>query len=463
MKNNQGIAIVAAIVVMVVIMALGAGSMFLTQNNLKTAENVRSNTTAKSNAESGLDAAYVLLNDYYLEHQSEGFPGDFTFQDTDTYTLTYEQYSDERVRIESTGISASGAEYKSEAIFAIELGDSSIPPELIRGLVSEGEVRVNGGASLYVDAGVHGNSGFWLGGNFQVCQSRDSNGLCVAFDPATLADEDLPVSTSSSTGTCRVRNRSCNPANYMASAVDIGVNYLYRRNRAADLNGDDSFDTTNYRTSADCTGALSAPSGNTMASRVICSNTAVNFNNARLTDVTIITTGAINLTGTCILNNVTLISLTNSITMGSCTSTNVRIFSQNSLTFSGSNNNARSWTWNGENTIATAGNITFNGSNRHDNTVNPIYNEDGSVAIGLALIAGGSMTFNGSNTSRNYYATFVSGGSFTQNGTSRFFGSIASETNLRFNGNLEIDSGLGYQNRDLESEADPYLAASSRR
>jgi hypothetical protein len=470
MRNNKGVAIVASIIVMVVVLALGVGSIFLTQNNLKTAENVRSNAVARSNAESGLDVGYQLLDAYYQEHGklpggNPGEPNAFEFGD-DTYTVNYERYSNEEGKLSSVGKSSSGAEYKSEAVFSVNAGNASIPPELIKGLTSEGEVRVNGGASLYVDAGVHGNSGFWLGGDFQVCNSRDAHGLCTHFNPAGIATPNLPVSLSNSSGVCRVRNTNCNPNNYLKSAVSIGVNYTSRRNRAADVNGDGTFDVTNFRTSADCAGALSAPSGSAMSSRVVCANTnTVTVSNANLTDVTIINTGNITLngSGTCTLNKVTLISLNGTVSMGPCTNTNVRIFSQKELKFSGSNNSPLGWVWNGENTLASASNITINGKSRHDNTVNPIFNPDGTVSIGLAIIAGGNITFNGSNTERDYYATFVSGGTFTQNGTSRFFGSIASVGSLRFNGNLEIDSGLTYQNRDLLSDPEKILAASSRR
>jgi hypothetical protein len=456
MRKNQGVAIVASIIIMVVILALGAGSIFLTQNNLKTAENVRSNAVARSNAESGLDAGYILLKTYYDTNRI--LPTQAFSFNNDTYTVSYNGSGG----MTATGKSSSGAEYKSEAVFTVKAGTPSIPPELIKGLTSEGLVRVNGGASLYVDAGVHGNTGFRLGGDFRVCDERDSIGTCTSFEEATLADADLPVSLSNASGQCRVRNNDCNPRNYLKPAITIGVNYLSRRNRAADLNGDGTFNATNYLTSADCAGSLPAPSGNTMTSRVICSNTNVSFSNAILKNVSIITSGNITLSGVCNLENVTLISLNGTVSMGSCISTKVHIFSQNTMEFSGSNRSPLGWTWNGENTIATASNITVNGSNRHDNIISPVF-EDGQVMIGLAVIAEGSIIFNGSNTNRDYYAAFVSGGTFTQNGRSKFFGSIASKGTLLFNGNLEIDSGLGHDNRDLLSDSVSSLAASSRR
>ncbi len=460
MRKNQGVAIVASIIIMVVILALGAGSIFLTQNNLKTAENVRSNAIARSNAESGLDAGYVLLKTYFDTNRTLLSQG-FTFTN-DTYTLSY----DGNGKMTALGKTSAGAEYKSEALFTTKAGTPSIPPELIKGLTSEGLVRVNGGASLYVDAGVHGNTGFWLGGDFKVCATRDANGFCTAYNPATLATANLPVSLSNTSGECRVRNSTCNANNYLKPAITIGVNYLSRRNRAADLNGDGTFNPASYLTSADCSGSLSAPSGSGMTNRVICSNTNVTINNANLKDVSIITTGNITLSGnTCNLNNVKLISLNGTVSMTSCTSTKAHIFSQNAMTFSGSNKSPLSWTWNGENTLASASNITINGGSgggSHDNTINPV-TKDGHVVIGLAIITQGNITFNGSNQSKDYYAAFVTGGTFTQNGRSRFFGSIASVGTLLFNGNLEIDSGLKYDNSDLLSDTVSSLSASSRR
>ena len=58
-----------------------------------------------------------------------------------------------------------------------------IPETYATGLVSEGEVRVTSNASIYIDAGVHGNAGFDLGGTFYECTARD----------AAMAAEDLDV------------------------------------------------------------------------------------------------------------------------------------------------------------------------------------------------------------------------------------------------------------------------------
>jgi hypothetical protein len=144
---------------------------------------------------------------------------------------------------------------------------------------------------------------------------------------------------------------------------------------------------------------------------------------------------------------------------GTANLTNCKIFSQGAINLS-----TKTATWNGQNTLATASTLTFNGSNNHNNTVNAITNSDGTKSIGLALIAEGDITFNGRNNASQYYwAAFITGGTFRQNGRSDFYGTISAKANMTFNGNLTIDSGLGIVNTDLLEESAPSIDISSRR
>ncbi len=82
----------------------------------------------------------------------------------------------------------------------------------------------------------------------------------------------------------------------------------------------------------------------------------------------------------------------------------------------------------------------------------------------MVLIAEGAITFNGCNsTNQDYYAIFVAGGEFTQNGRSDLYGAISSVGDLRFNGNFFVDSAFEITNDDLAEEQDPEVTVLSRR
>ena len=65
---RHGFALVTSLLVMVVVAALGAGAVFLTQMNLRIAENTRAQAIAKANAEGGLERAFVALATYVTEN-----------------------------------------------------------------------------------------------------------------------------------------------------------------------------------------------------------------------------------------------------------------------------------------------------------------------------------------------------------------------------------------------------------
>ncbi|NJM28592.1 MAG: hypothetical protein HC856_11080, partial [Pseudanabaena sp. RU_4_16] len=79
------------------------------------------------------------------------------------------------------------------------------------------------------------------------------------------------------------------------------------------------------------------------------------------------------------------------------------------------------------------------------------------------LICAGDITFNGRNIATDYFATFIAGGTLTQNGRSNFYGTISSKQGLTFNGNFFIDAGFDISNTDLMEPGDPYLSTVVRR
>lgn len=453
MDRQAGIALVTSLFILVAVMLVGLGSIFLTQTNLRVAENIRSNALARNNANTGLEAAYLLLEDY---HQNNGsFPTSstgFSLPSGGGFVLSAYRYDNpDQVMVRVRGSTSRGAEHEVEGLFSLYQAPPEIPEAYTIGLVSEGEVRVNSNASIYVDSGVHGNSGFDLDGDFYECTARDATGTCTA---TTLVITDPPVTMASLTGTCKIGSTTCNPIDYLTDPVSIAPDYATRRNNALDLDGDGDFDVD------DCSGALSVPTS-AMSSLVVCASGDITLNNAILTDVVIITDGNITLTGNATLTNTTLISTAGEVAIDAGTFQGARIFSQDSLTFDGA---AGNYTWNDGNTVATAGNITFNGSNQNSNTVNPTINPDGTKTIGMTLIADGDITQNGSNsTNADYYALFVSGGNFTQNGRSTLYGAVSAVGDLRFNGRFTIDSGYAFDNPDLEEVPDPEVEVLSRR
>ncbi|MFN2324231.1 MAG: hypothetical protein ABR510_14950, partial [Trueperaceae bacterium] len=88
-----------------------------------------------------------------------------------------------------------------------------------------------------------------------------------------------------------------------------------------------------------------------------------------LDNVVIVAQGNITLTGTAQLTNTVLVSLNGRVAIDRGTMEGTKIFSRDALTFSG---NSANYVWNGSNTIATQGAITFNGANKNSNQVNPV-------------------------------------------------------------------------------------------
>lgn len=453
MNRQSGIALVTSLFILVAVTMVGLGSIFLTQTNLRVAENIRTNAIARNNANSGLEASYLLLESYHTTHGT--FPTSssaFTLPSGSGYALNAYRFDNaDQVMVQIKGTTTRGAEHVVEGLFSLYQAPEEIPPAYYTGLVSEGEVRVGSNASIYVDAGVHGNSGFELAGDWYECTARDSSGNCTS---TALIVNDPPITMSDLNGTCKLNGVWCSPIDYLGTPLAVNSQYATRRNEAMDLDGDGDFDTN------DCFGALAFAAAS-MGNTVVCATGDITVNNALFNDVTIITDGNITLTGTATLTDTNLISTGGEVSIERGTFEGMRIFSEQSVTFAGS---GPTYTWNDQNTVATAGSITFNGRNDNNNTVNPIVNADGTKSVGLVLIADNDITLNGSNsTNADYYATFLAGGEFTQNGRASVYGSVASVGDLRFNGKFFIDANYTIDNDDLAEIPDPEVEVLSRR
>ena len=449
--DRRGIALVAALFVTVAVVVLGIGAVSLSMSTLGVAENVRGHATARAAADAGVDVAYLILADAFLT--DETFPSTLTLPNDPSFQLlAYRRDSPGQAFVQVRGTAANQAEYVAEALLSVVLLHPTTNPVYDLGLASEGRVRVNGGASVYLDAGVHGNRGFDLDGGFEECTDRDDDGICLVRTPLVGTP---PVSLSDPSGVCRLPDGDC-PAvsDFLADEIAVNPDYLGRRNAAADLDGNGVFD------SDDCDGRANTASS-VMTGAEVCAGGDVSLNNALLRDTVIIADGDITLTGTAQLTNVTLISLNGRVDIARGTMEGTSIYSQDSLTFSG---NTANYVWNGSNTIATAGSITFNGRNQNSNQVNPVTQADGNKAIGLVLIANADITFNGRNDQDDrYYAVWINGGTFTQNGRSEVYGSVSSVGNITFNGNFFIDSGLGIVNDTVNVDQPPVVGIAARR
>lgn len=172
MNRNSGFALIASLIIMVVLTAMGFGAMFLTQMNLRIAENSRTSAIARYNAEAGLDSSFVLLAGAF--QANEEIPADITemrslfptfenaeygFAPSNGYTV----FGDGTARIRIIGYGPNNAKYEAEA--------------LVKPLVQP--VPGGGGYSLFAegfvakeDINMNGNGifdmNFWSGGNINL-------------------------------------------------------------------------------------------------------------------------------------------------------------------------------------------------------------------------------------------------------------------------------------------------------
>lgn len=125
--RTEGIAIVSVLMILVVIMMLGVGSLVLTRSNLWTAENLASNSIAKANAEAGIDATIAWLTASFVADGSvpstlgqapyTGIPGT-TIQYSLAGSGGYVVNGDDTVTVRIVGVGPRSAEHVSEALLA---------------------------------------------------------------------------------------------------------------------------------------------------------------------------------------------------------------------------------------------------------------------------------------------------------------------------------------------------------
>ena len=474
MKQQDGIALIAAITIMMFILAIAFGMLFLTESNLRIAENARSQAIAKARAEAGTDATFLALEHFYNENGSfpDFFGGQFSGFTAPTITIASEtlpysvndfQVLGDNALLKILAGTANGASHLSEVLFET-LPSSTDPwsnPSISQGLVSEGTVTLNG-QNNFVSAGMHGNQGYSISSlsntNFRTCLERNSDGICINF--YDVATENLPVSAA-----VNQSSYVCSPANSTIcqdglpvrrkDPITIAVNYSQRRDLAianADVRSDgisnegiynstfSIYCDVNYDTPPSLNNAGDVTAAGFIEGQTVCINSGtVTFpGGIDLDGVTIISRNNLQFNdgGDMLLANSTLISKEGCVNLNvtPLTLQDSRVFSSCDITLNG-----QQTSYLGQVTLASNANITVNGSST-------VVNQDGELGIGLGLIASNNITVNGNS---NWFAAAMAGNTFTYNGNATLFGGVSAKGNITVNGGIDIDSGLSIFNEDF--------------
>ncbi len=242
-SKEQGIALTVMLIVLAVAATLSFGTLFLTQNNLKVAENIRNHAIAKYNAEAGIEVANIMLTDTWV---SSGEIPNSQYADsivplavsaTDTafdYYLNPDSYrgDESNVYLAVVGKSSDKASYDAEMLakpIAAVAHEVVASPFYTKGLVSKGKVTINGGGSTQLlSAGVHGNEGYSLSGKMggvDTCTARDEAGICTNFAGAENPASYFTAAFDQGSYSCKTHHsldicKSSQPANLVEDPFD---------------------------------------------------------------------------------------------------------------------------------------------------------------------------------------------------------------------------------------------------
>jgi hypothetical protein len=507
MKKQDGVALIATLLIMAAITALGVGSLFLSNMNLRIAENSRTQAAARYNAEAGIEAALIRLEREVETNKK--FPDTLVLPSSPDTSITYQlmtpasdgykvNASKTAAEVRIVGTGPNGARYQTEAYLSSTSVAGGLSAERYgRGLVSEGVLNINGKAT-YTDALLHGNKGFTVNGQgtFQTCLERNAFGECVRFQ--AIPDPDLPITAAQGeNATCNFY--ASNPAvcsggrpQKLIEKETINVNYLDRRSdvigkalnlerfRDANMqNVRDETQTYTYTTPSlldpgqtkpstgsqiKVSGSLTSAPYSTGCTKTISSN--VSYNKTSEVTAAGFTSGSV----VCVAGGVTFPDGTNL--------TGVTIIADGTVQFNGNadvtldkttivsrsgavNINSNGLTLKSA-TIFSNGDLNLNGQKTEyegDTTLasNGSINVNGSskvtrdaqgnVSIGLALIAQRDININGSS---DWYATSVAGGNVNYNGSATLYGGVSAKGNITINGSFDVDSGLPISNSNLQ-------------
>lgn len=176
--SNRGFALVTSLLVLLVIAALATGALFLSNMNLRIAENTMTNAIARFNAESGLDQTYVVMASYVLGEGKTVLPADLgeltaelaEWDMTDGWQVVgYERYvgtgrngaDQARVRVRGTG--PRNARHDVEALVEAVISPSHSAEGYTlfgEGFVALEDIDIAGGGTYDIP--------FWAGGSINL-------------------------------------------------------------------------------------------------------------------------------------------------------------------------------------------------------------------------------------------------------------------------------------------------------
>ena len=468
-RRQSGIAVVSALVILLALTAFGLSSVFLTQMNLGIARNAQATVRADNNAASGLNVAFVRLQDEY--RVTGELPASLTLPTitgqgfAPTYALThYVRYSTTTAYVAVAGTAPGQGEYLAEAVVSVQ-GNSGLPPYFGYGLSTEGVFEASGNA-WYVNAGVHANKGFKFSGNqhFRTCVERNANGTCGRDE--VVPSDSLAVSASPGATVCAV---SGNGIPKSAICADGGPRHLtdpitidpeFGARQVELMQSISKGPSHSHVLGIDCDVIFrSAPKSRDLpdafasvpAGSTICVESgAVKISgNWSIAERTVVARDNIDFSGNWSMRDMTLVSTTGSISgSGNSPMANVRVFGRDGVKFSGNHDVT------GISTFASGGDVQLSG-NAH-----AVAAPGGGSGIGTAIIAGGDIKISGN--SRLYIAA-VAGGSFHKSGNADYVGRVASKGNLKISGNFDIDSGVAIVTDQFVVQGDATLRVMSRR
>ncbi len=477
MKRQDGIALIATLLIMAAIMALGVGTLFMSNMNLRISENSRTHALARYNAEAGLDAAIIHLTKESKATKQFPTTTDFKLPTSPdptaiTYSLvSYTPYGTPRTRarvvIRGTGPNQSA--YVTEALMESVSNPGETDPSFPVGLVSEDYVSVNGGPTMK-DAPLHGNRGYAISSSVTFQEGCDPNGSnCTA-----TSSNDRPVSAAKNpksppepawTYTCTASGQDSNtlcpggtPWKYKDKPVslrDAGISYNRIRNGDATTVSKFGVNSANTLTSttavSGCTITLSfaaSVTGTLLSSYPSGAKVCVTGNvdipsGANYSDITIVVKGDVRVNnGTTSsparFNNVNFLSMGTVTQTTPISMTGSRLFADGGVTV----NSSIAYT--GMSTIASGTNLTIGSQG------GAIFNTQGTD-VGMAMMAVGDLSAQGLKGAGSDYANVAiwAGGKASLNGGAKLRGGIGSGGLLEIKGNNEVFGSATFVNSDL--------------
>mgnify|MGYP007032565953 CR=1 FL=1 len=164
-RTQRGFVLVTSLLVLVVLAGIGVGAFFLTNMNLRIAENTRASAVAFYNAHEGLDVALLALAREYTQRADSSWP---TLAELRARIPAGSPYAivdlvwdapgaDGTVRagtVTVRGAGPAGSQYETGARFQGELTPIDVPteqdPVFGVGWVSRAEIRINGNTSFRI-------------------------------------------------------------------------------------------------------------------------------------------------------------------------------------------------------------------------------------------------------------------------------------------------------------------------